>query len=825
MQSSKPPLVTNSPNPLSCVKQKVLVASPPSSPSSSSFWDDEEEVEVVEDDDGDACWATYGTRSRRFPPPLPLLARTGKLTSHMPWILERIHEDDGRRLVIREVRVNRHEYFRARRSGGRLTLHLVELHDHQSPEKPENDMIAVARDHQSASLEEEKWVHGRRQWKHNNKSEHGRPKNKPEVDDVVKDDDPIFSSACIWELSSRRATSRIHRPIAPQISVYLSSRSQFSSAPPQNSLQGSATADNASHSRSYISKLVLGSVVIGAAITAAYKTGYIDIQVKDDKSSPNSSKLNAAKDSKDLELSVEQAVLLSNEETSTLEPDIEIVEKSDEPQGQEFEIKGEAILERVPLEETAPLKENEPTEVDSKIPSEVSSSVADEQKADSEVSSEGTTFDDILVSTEVTVEQNKSNETSKENIGEESQVSEEAVLKEAPIKVAMDSADTEEGPYKSLSESYSLQDEGSQKISREEVNTDAVATFSTIKEGYIGATEQVRDEESSKDGKIVLDLIEAIHAAEKKQAESDAFVFAEEKRVLKEKYEKQLKDAKARALMYAEEAAILEKELNREKAKAAAAIKSLQEKSENKLREELQRKDEETDTQLKKVKELSKAELAAAIAKEKSSQIEKIAEADLNINALCMAFYARSEEARQTHSVHKLALGTLALEDALSRGLPIRAEVDALLKSLEGIDKDSLVELALSCLPEEILNNGTSTQMQLNQKFESLKGTLRHFSLIPAGGGGILAHMVAHVASSIKMKEQSGDGIEPVISKVENLLVDGNFVEAAEVLEGGVRGSEAEEVVIEWVRQARNRAVAEQALTLLQSYAMSITFT
>lgn len=28
----------------------------------------------------------------------------------------------------------------------------------------------------------------------------------------------------------------------------------------------------------------------------------------------------------------------------------------------------------------------------------------------------------------------------------------------------------------------------------------------------------------------------------------------------------------------------------------------------------------------------------------------------LQINALCMAFYARSEEARQTHSVHKLAL-------------------------------------------------------------------------------------------------------------------------------------------------------------------------
>ncbi|RZS13634.1 hypothetical protein BHM03_00045243, partial [Ensete ventricosum] len=360
------------------------------------------------------------------------------------------------------------------------------------------------------------------------------------------------------------------------ISVYLSSRSQFSSAPPQNSLQGPATADNASRSRSYISKLVLGSVVIGAAITAAYKTGYLDIQVKDDKSSPNSSKLNAAKNSEGLEPSVEQAVLPNNEETSTLEPDIEIVEKSDEPQGQEFEIKGEEILERVPSEETAPLKENEPTEVDSKIPSEVSSSVADEQKADSKVSSEGTAALFTFVHHGWSIQQ--------------------------------DSADTKEEPYKSLSDSYSLQDEGSQKISREEVKTDDVATFSTNKE---------------------------------------------------EKYEKQLKDAKARALMYAEEAAILEK-------------------------------DEETDMQLKKVKELAKAELAAAIAMEKSSQLEKIAEADLN--------------------------GTLALEDALSRGLPIRAEVDALLKSLEGIDKDSLIKLALSSLPEEILNNGTSTQMQLNQK-------------------------------------------------------------------------------------------------------------
>lgn len=74
------------------------------------------------------------------------------------------------------------------------------------------------------------------------------------------------------------------------------------------------------------------------------------------------------------------------------------------------------------------------------------------------------------------------------------------------------------------------------------------------------------------------------------------------------------------------------------------------------------------------------------------------------------------------------------------------------------------------------------------------------------------------------MKEQSGDGIESIISRVENLLVDGNFAEAADVLEGGVDGSEAEEVVAEWVRHARNRAVAELALSLLHSYALSVAF-
>ncbi|XVF15113.1 hypothetical protein REPUB_Repub09cG0121300 [Reevesia pubescens] len=346
-------------------------------------------------------------------------------------------------------------------------------------------------------------------------------------------------------------------------------------------------------------------------------------------------------------------------------------------------------------------------------------------------------------------------------------------------------------------------------------------------EAFGTAIEELNEGYLSKDGKLVLDFLQAIHAAEKRQAELDAHAFAEEERALKEKYEKELRDSRARELMRTEEAAILDKELKRERTKAASAIKSLQEKMAEKLRMELEEKEREAELKLQKAQELGKAELAAAIANEKAALIERMAEANLHINALCMAFYARSQEARKSHSVHKLALGALALEDALSKGLPIQKEIDALRTYLEGIEKDSVLDLVLSSLPEETRYRGTDTLLELNQKFNALKGTLRHFSLIPPGGGGILTHSLAHIASWLKVKEvdQSGEGIESLIHRVDNYLAEGKLAEAAAALEQGVKGSQAEEIVGDWVKRVRNRAIMEQALTVLQSYATCINLT
>ncbi|XP_027368376.1 uncharacterized protein LOC113874348 [Abrus precatorius] len=64
-----------------------------------------------------------------FPPPIPLLARTQNLASHMPWVLKRYYTNEGR-LILKEEKVKHHEYFRAHRANGRLTLQLVPLDDY-----------------------------------------------------------------------------------------------------------------------------------------------------------------------------------------------------------------------------------------------------------------------------------------------------------------------------------------------------------------------------------------------------------------------------------------------------------------------------------------------------------------------------------------------------------------------------------------------------------------------------------------------------------------------------------------------------------------------
>ncbi|KAL8143239.1 hypothetical protein V2J09_016271 [Rumex salicifolius] len=643
----------------------------------------------------------------------------------------------------------------------------------------------------------------------------------------------------LLELSARRLSyiKRVPRQITAQNpSLYACSLREFSTTPKQNVNGRSGPpppSRKSSESEGGVSKALIGSVAIGTAMMVAYSTGYLDPYLgREPRVSAFPPKLDS--EGKNLqELMKESGApvdsLWAGEQSNS--SNMENAEKSINSLSQpvpsedpsKTELGSQNLEESTPAETNVNAQEELPKSSNDSLTAEAVNVNFDS----SEKESIGTeTLDNTTKELKVTEEAPSCSHADTISQDNRAESQEEHLSSEDKPKDVQSSV---EEPQQSLLDEYNLS-------SGAEGNTAEIpesGNSSLEKEAPNDTSKNSDDMYLSKDGKLILDFLQALHAAEQRQAELDACIYSEEKRLMKEKYEKDLKDARARELMYAQEVAMLEKEIKKETAKSAAALKSLQEKAEERLNIELEQKEKETELKLKEVQEFAKAKLAVAIAGVKAAQLEEMAEA--NINALCMAFYARSEEARQTHSVHKLALGALALEDALSKGLPIQPEVDAIRTYPNIVDNDTLIDLVLSSLPEEIHSRGTDTPLQLNQKasklllnfFDEMKGQLRHFSLIPPGGGGILTHSLAYIASFLKVKEadKSGNGIESVINRVQSLLAEGKLAEAADILESGVQGSDALNVVGDWVKRARNRAISEQALMLLHSYTTCMSLT
>ncbi|ESW31726.1 hypothetical protein PHAVU_002G262700 [Phaseolus vulgaris] len=640
----------------------------------------------------------------------------------------------------------------------------------------------------------------------------------------------------ILQISSCPALRTNPKRFVYQIPLHLSSQRNFSTTSKPGGASASGSPGKPPESNGSLSKFFIGSVALGAAFLAAYQTGYLDQYLKKEHHSvPQEAHVNATiEELKTVQHSTDQ-LISPNEKLNNENPTVQLAEEKIDAHFSESEIVIEDQVDKlnpgqdkfnIAEDGIAAAKENQLPEYSQ------SSLTSDDPSKESVVQTDRTIGIKSIEADNIPRPENGLQNTLTST---HSSVSDENGTKNIP-SVQLEIQESEEkresvlGKYveqqPTLLEEYHLKNKSERNpatyISHGFTEN---SHFPEEQEALSGAMDELKGGYVSEDGKLVFDFLQAIHAAEKRQADLDAHVFNEEKKVLKEKYEKKLKDAAAMEFMLAEEAAMLDKELKRERAKAALAVKSLQEKMEEKLKTELEQKEVEAELKLKQAQELAKAELNAAIANEKAAQIEKMTEANVNINALCMAFYARSEEARQSHATQNFALRALALEDALSKGLPIETEIASLQSNLVGIDKDSVLDLVLASLPEETRSNGTDTQLQLKHKFEALKDSVRHFSFFPPGGGGILAHSLAHVASWLKVREddQSGDGIESVINKVESYLADGKLAEAADCLEESVRGTEAAEIVAGWARQARNRAISEQAVLLLQSYASSLS--
>ncbi|GAB2236210.1 hypothetical protein Droror1_Dr00027949 [Drosera rotundifolia] len=426
----------------------------------------------------------------------------------------------------------------------------------------------------------------------------------------------------ILELSRRRGSyvRTVTRPVvANQVPLSLCCQ-EFSTASRHNDPKKPASNSDTSTSGSKFSAVLIGSAIVGSVVMAAYSTGYLDgLIVKGPLGSLKSARINGynedsekipQSDKKESSQNVEHQISSSAGEGSpALVSNVENPEISSELEthGAPVDQSKDAVETILPAENEMESKftGNDPSPLE-----ELSPPFQDEDRK---------TVGDQIVDLKHLLNENANQESTVEKaamghhempeslpaskdtfpLNHETSVPEQ-FTSEGGSKQGVPNNMEEPSTKSSLLDEYHLGNEVSEK-------TDASLTEEKLSEfTHSSSKEEVAhksqhpasasvigdsgDAYVSKDGKLIMDFLQAIHAAEQRQAELDARVLDEEKRTIKEKYDKELKDARARALMYAEEVAMLDKDIKKERAKAAAALKALQEKAEERLKLELEQK-------------------------------------------------------------------------------------------------------------------------------------------------------------------------------------------------------------------------------------------
>ena len=186
----------------------------------------------------------------------------------------------------------------------------------------------------------------------------------------------------------------------------------------------------------------------------------------------------------------------------------------------------------------------------------------------------------------------------------------------------------------------------------------------------------------------------------------------------------------------------------------------------------------------------------------------------------------------------------------LEEGRPFWRELEALRTVFAG---DEFVHTFANAIPREVAERGALTHAQLQGWLAELEPAAARVALLPPEGGGIMSYALSHLAAMLRVREvgetnasatssatssvitnegggggrgaSEGDGeggsVESKLLRVRKLMADGLLYECAEALQEGFEGTAAEGLVRDWVEAARARGQVEQALHVLQSYALA----
>ena len=184
-----------------------------------------------------------------------------------------------------------------------------------------------------------------------------------------------------------------------------------------------------------------------------------------------------------------------------------------------------------------------------------------------------------------------------------------------------------------------------------------------------------------------------------------------------------------------------------------------------------------------------------------------------------------------------MSLAVFALQSKVANGDPFHEElsaVAAVASDAMAVDDPAgreLVHAVVGSIPEAVAKSGVPTAGRLTERLADVRRAARRLSLVPETGGGIVAHLVAYLASWLRMSEPTsgwGGGGEGTAGGAASRLRwrrlgrtsrrDASAAAAA-ALEEGTEGTAAARAVAGWVADARERQRLEMAVSVLRSHA------
>ena len=282
-------------------------------------------------------------------------------------------------------------------------------------------------------------------------------------------------------------------------------------------------------------------------------------------------------------------------------------------------------------------------------------------------------------------------------------------------------------------------------------------------------------------------------------------------------------------------------EMERSETRVAALVEELErfgEEREAAEREADAEREAELARRLEEQAEAHALAIAECLIRERVGRAEALDEIRLKLNGVKEAYDVNSAALRKSHAGVKMSLAVFALQSKVSNGDPFHGElraVAAVASNAMGADDPgrALVDAVVGSIPEAVARSGVPTAGRLRDRLDDVRRAARRLSLVPETGGGIVAHLVAYLASWLRMSEPGsgwgtagggGDnttdgGVEAAVAAARASVASDRLDAAAAALEEGTEGTAAARAVAGWVADARERQRLEMAMSVLRSHA------